>query len=261
MKDDERAELRERLLVLKEGAPYQLAMMALSIAVLAVMVVDLAFPLHPETRQLLGHFDFLACLVFLTDFGLSLHTAPDRWRYLRTWGWLDLLSSIPQLEALRWGRGARVLRVVRMLRAVRAAKTLGRWLIARRAEGAFWVSVVLAVLVLFTSSVAVLVIERDAPGANIQGADDALWWAFVTITTVGYGDRYPVTDAGRVLASLLMVAGAGLFGTFTAVVASWFVGERTERREDELQTLRAEVAALRASLEERLPPPPAREDG
>lgn len=69
------------------------------------------------------------------------------------------------------------------------------------------------------SAIAILQVERD-PNSNIKTAEDALWWSYVT-TTVGYGDRYPVTTEGRLIASVLMTAGVGLFGTFTAYIASF----------------------------------------
>ena len=69
--------------------------------------------------------------------------------------------------------------------------------------------------------------------SNIKTAEDALWWSFVTVTTVGYGDLYPVTTAGRIIAAALMTVGVALFGTFTAYVASWFVQQREEQEEEE----------------------------
>ena len=82
-------------------------------------------------------------------------------------------------------------------------------------------------------SIAILQVEDD-PNSNIKTAEDAIWWAYVTITTVGYGDKFPVTTEGRVIAELLMTVGVGLFGTFTAYLASWFVREtkKEEGREN-----------------------------
>jgi voltage-gated potassium channel len=81
------------------------------------------------------------------------------------------------------------------------------------------------------SSVAILQVEDD-PTGNIKTAEDALWWSYVTITTVGYGDKYLVTSEGRLIAAFLMTAGVGLSGTFTGYVASWFVEERNDGHED-----------------------------
>lgn len=96
-------------------------------------------------------------------------------------------------------------------------------LFKNKAEGAFTSVSVVAVLFIIFSSIAILQVEDD-PESNIKTAEDALWWAYTTVTTTGYGDKYPVTTEGRIVAALLMTAGVGLFGTFTAFVASWFVG-------------------------------------
>ena len=82
-------------------------------------------------------------------------------------------------------------------------------------------------------AIAILKFEKDAKGSTITTAEDALWWAYVTITTVGYGDKVPVTTEGRIIAAALMSVGVGLFGTFTAYVASWFVAKKVESDEEE----------------------------
>jgi voltage-gated potassium channel len=82
-------------------------------------------------------------------------------------------------------------------------------------------------------AIGMLEVEHDAPGSKIKTAEDALWWAYVTITTVGYGDVVPVTREGRMIAAVLMTVGVGLFGTFTAYVASWFVEKKEEERQEE----------------------------
>ena len=80
--------------------------------------------------------------------------------------------------------------------------------------------------------------------ANIQGAGDALWWAFVTVTTVGYGDKYPVTHGGRIIAAIAMTAGVGLFGTFTGFVAAWFLKPGEREQEDELELMRRKLESI-----------------
>jgi voltage-gated potassium channel len=91
-----------------------------------------------------------------------------------------------------------------------------------KAEGTFTSVGVIALLLVIFSALAILQVEDD-PNSNIKTAEDALWWAYVTITTVGYGDRFPVTTEGRLIASLLMTAGVGLFGTFAGYISSLFI--------------------------------------
>ncbi len=108
----------------------------------------------------------------------------------------------------------------------------------------------MTLLLVVVASAAIMSFE-DVPQANIKGVEDALWWAVVTMTTVGYGDRYPVTSEGRLVGALLMIAGVGLFGTFSGFVASWFIAPRSREQESELELLRQEIAALRRAIEKR----------
>ena len=101
-----------------------------------------------------------------------------------------------------------------------------------RTQGALTAAAIIAVLMVIFSSIAILQVEDD-PSSNIKTAEDAIWWSYVTITTVGYGDRFPVTTEGRIIAALLMTVGVGLFGTFTAFLASWFVGENKKEHAEE----------------------------
>lgn len=138
------------------------------------------------------------------------------------WGWIDLVSSIPMVGVLRVGRIFRLIRLLRIIRAFRSTKKLVYHLFINKAEGAFVSVFSIAILLLIFCSIAILQVETD-PNSNIKTAEDAIWWAYVTITTVGYGDKFPVTTEGRVIAAILMTAGVGLFGTFTAYVSSWFL--------------------------------------
>ncbi|HYR27628.1 MAG TPA: potassium channel family protein, partial [Thermoanaerobaculia bacterium] len=83
-------------------------------------------------------------------------------------------------------------------------------------------------------------------------ADDAVWWAFATLTTVGYGDKYPLSGEGRFIAALLMTAGVGLFSAFSATLAAWFLAPEDEATDAEIAGLREEVAKLRRAVEERM---------
>ena len=135
-----------------------------------------------------------------------------------------------------------------MLRGLRATKLLATMVVNRRAENAFLAASLVAILLVVFCSIAVLNFE-SVPDANIVGPDDAIWWAFATITTVGYGDRYPITGEGRIVAAILMAAGVGLFGTFSGFLAAWFIGPEVEESDNDLVALRQEVAALRESVD------------
>ncbi len=220
---------------------WQLIMLFLSVYVLGALFVDTAFQLPEETSSLLDQIDNAVCLIFIGDFICNVFNSTPKRKYLK-WGWIDLISSIPNLQILRWGRFFRLVRILRLLRGVRSTKQIIKFLFANRAKGTFAsVAMISFVLVVF-GAIAILNFETS-PESNIQTASDALWWAFVTITTVGYGDYYPVTLIGRIIATALLVAGVAMFGTFTAFVASFFVqssgGDAAKNEDLVLSELRA----------------------
>lgn len=193
----------------------------LSIYVLGALLVDTVFVLPDETKRLLSFIDTSICAFFFIEFSVRFYKAKNKLKFLK-WGWVDLLSSIPMIDFLRAGR---ILRLIKLLRIIRAFKTTHHFvhhIFANKARGALTSVTVIAILLVIFSAIGILQVETD-PHSNIKTAEDAIWWAYVTITTVGYGDRFPVTTEGRVIAAVLMTAGVGLFGTFTAYVASLFV--------------------------------------
>ena len=230
-------------------SPYQFFVLVLSLGAIASLAVEGAVEIGGEARTVLDYADNAVCALFFLDFLLNLRAAPNRWRYLVTWGWIDLLSSVPAVDALRWGRAARVFRILRVLRAVKSTRIVAGLIIAQRRQSAFLAAVLLAVLLLIVSSLAMLRFEAGA-GGSIRTAQDAMWWAMATMTTVGYGDTYPVTPEGRLVAVFLMIAGIGVFGTFSGLVASWFLSPQSAAATSELDEIRAAVADLQRRLPE-----------
>lgn len=238
-------------------SPFQVAVLVLSLFVFAVLAIQLVVPLDPELDRLTTWIDDAVCVVLFVDFVVRFRRAESKREFLR-WGWLDLVAAIPVIDVLRWGRALRVLRVLRLIRAIRSLRALLTIVFERRGTGGIVTVGTVAFLTISLAAIAILVVEpRDE--ANITTAADALWWAFATVTTVGYGDVYPVTDAGRAIAAALMIIGVGLFGVLSGSVASLFLGgdERAEEAAEktalahELRTIREEVAALRSELDAR----------
>ena len=233
----------------KESAPYQAFILALCAYALFSMLYVVVLRPDPEIAAVLSYADAAVCAVFFIDFLLTLRRSENRLRYLYTWGWLDLLSSIPTLDVARWGRVARLARLLRILRVVRATKTIGQLVLERRTESTFLAASLAALLVLVVGSISILHVETDS-ASNIKGAEDAVWWSLTTMTTVGYGDRFPVTSERRFVAALLMSAGVGLFGMVSGLLAAWFVAVPAKSDTDEVQALKDEVERLRALLGE-----------
>jgi voltage-gated potassium channel len=181
-------------------------------------------------------------VIFAVDLLVRLRFAERRWSFLRR-NWLDVVTlAVPMLRPLR------------ALRVVVALNVLGR---RGRAfvRGKVVAYVGAAVVVVgFVAALAVLDAERANAEANIQSFGDALWWAATTVTTVGYGDRFPTTTEGRFVGVGLMVTGIALVGVVTAALASWFVEKVAEvqaaedRTESEVSDMAVEVRALRRDL-------------
>lgn len=201
----------------------RLVILILSVFSLLIIAAMELLPMEPETYRLLGIIDLLICIVFFSDFLGQLYKAESRWRYLYTWGWIDLIASIPSVDAFRWARTARIIRILRVLRAIRSIRYMLRILGYYRRRSAVFVTSLVVFLSLAIGSMAILHFEMDAEGSNITNAEDALWWAWVTITTVGYGDYAPVTGGGRIVAAVLMFVGVGLFSSLSGLIASWLL--------------------------------------
>jgi len=234
--------------------PYQLFMLALCLWGLLVLGAGTFFPISDTTRTILDYADNIVCMLFLFDFVNSFIRAPRKVHYLLTWGWIDLLSSIPTVEAFRWGRAARVMRILRVLRGVKSARLLASFVMMRRAESAFLAASLLALLLIVCCSIAILQFEATAADSNIRTADDAMWWAVTTMTTVGYGDTYPVTAEGRIVAVFLMAAGVGVFGTVSGLVASWFLSPAAQETDSDLTEVKELLREIRDRRDVKGPP-------
>jgi voltage-gated potassium channel len=204
-----------------KNAGYEIFVGILSI--LSIVNIVLAFFAEdPNLETVLRIMNGLFSIIFLGDFSYRLFTAESKFQYFfRQFGWADLLASLP-FEAAKILRIFRLVRVVRLLR-VYGVKNITNGLIKDRAGSALLTLLLMGILVLEFGSLEILHLEQYAPDANITSASDALWYVIVTISTVGYGDQFPVTNGGRLFGSLIIIIGVGIFGTFTGYLANVFL--------------------------------------
>jgi voltage-gated potassium channel len=174
--------------------------------------------------------------IFVVDLVVRLALADERLRYLGRY-WYDLLVVVlPLLRPLR------LLRLIPLLSVLnRRAQTGLRGRVAIYVAGG-------VSLLAFVAALAVLDVERSSPDANISDFGDAIWWAVTTMTTVGYGDHYPVTSFGRVVAFGLMLGGIALLATVTATLAAWLV-ETVAAEKEQAEDLHATIRRLEAKVD------------
>jgi voltage-gated potassium channel len=225
-------------------------LMILSLVFVFVLIAPLAFPhLTPDQLDAINTANIAIWLVFLVDYLVRFYLSPERWRFVRTHVVDLLVVAVPFLRPLR------LLRLFAIL--AEFTRRTQRSLAGRATVLVFTV----AAVIMTVCAVVVFNVERSDPSSNIKTFPDALWWAVSTVTTVGYGDKYPSTEGGRAVAVILMLTGIALVGTMTAAIAAWFVGstQKANRRaaeedEDQAQAERsmllAEVSAVRAALDQ-----------
>ena len=219
--------------------------LVLVVAIVSLLLVILETFLHvpPAVLSVLRTVDTLSCVVFLADVFVRWRREKFAANYWR-WAWIDVLASIPfepafrSLQAIRIYRFIRLIRILKKLSTLTSGTSLNEKLLALPG--------VALVMVLF-STMLIVEVERSAPNATIKNGGDALWWALTTVTTVGYGDTFPVTGEGRLIASVLMLVGIALFGSMSAIVTSKLILPKETRDHEEL---RKEVRALHAEIRE-----------
>ncbi len=215
-----------------KNTTYEVFIVALTLLSIANLLLIYLIP-NTVVDEVIYLMDGFWSLIFLGDFLYRLFSADSKTTYfLRRYGWTDLLGSLP----LPLFKLLRLVRVVRSLRLMRkdGSKRLLQVYLDNRAQSTFITLVLLIFLVLEFGAMAIVQIEAPSPDSNINTAWDGLWYTFVTITTVGYGDLYPVTNIGRSLGMITMLAGVGLFGTFTGYLSNIFLTPKKERQMSDL---------------------------
>jgi voltage-gated potassium channel len=205
---------------------YEIFMFAISLLSYINLILLLVLS-EGESTRVIFLVDVLIAAIFFIDFISRFLSVKDKRKYFfRQFGWADLLSSIP-LSLFNIFRAFRIGRLIRVIRRS-GGKNVIRLLVAKIPEAALYGVFFLILVVLEFGSIGVLMAESGDPNANIKTASDALWWVYVSITTVGYGDRYPVTNLGRMVGVFTLTVGVGLFGVVTAYIANAFLGKKAE---------------------------------
>jgi len=196
---------------------YEIFIALISILSVFNMFLIIIPGVNPNAVDVVFTVNAFLTLMFVYDFGLRLYKAPSRsFYFFHDYGWADLFAIVPFFRILR------LFRIVKAYRLVHAYgfRNLRDFLSANRVESALYILVFSVIVIIQSGSYLVLIAESMSPVANIKTANDAMWWTYVTITTVGYGDQYPVTALGRGVGIMVMTTGVAVFATFAGYVSN-----------------------------------------
>jgi voltage-gated potassium channel len=228
-----------------KSTTYEFFILAVSVVSIVNLGLAAVLPFRSQSWWLVAIMDIALTIIFVVDFALRLTSAPSKRRYLRHGGGVfDLLACLPGLRVFRLFRIVRAIRIVRGMGGPRVLRELRDGL----ASGTLYFVVFFGIFVLEFVGLLVLHFEEDAPGANITTASDALWWGYVTATTVGYGDQFPVTAGGRIAGLVMLTVGVALFATFSGFLANAFLSAK--RSESPAPAAASDVAATLREAEE-----------
>jgi voltage-gated potassium channel len=220
---------------------YEMFVLALVLMSLVNWVLILLMRPTPAQDQVVWIMNVGLSVFLLLDFAYRLWRHPHRWNFLiHHNGWLLLLGSLP----LPFAGSLRLIWAWLALRLLRRSdyRQMGNIVVKRRAQSTLLTAVLAAIVMLEIGAVLILDAESASTSANIKTGIDALWWNIVTLATVGYGDKYPVTTTGRVIGVVVIVVGVGLFSALTSFLAQWFI--RPRAADNQPQTANAEIQNL-----------------
>jgi len=221
---------------------YELFIAAVSILSVFNMLLAYIPGVDQDAINVVALINAVLTLLFIFDFSLRLATAPSRSHYFfRDYGWADLLAVIPALRIFRLFRIYKAYRIIHKY----GGRYILSYLSTNRAASALYILVLMVILIIESGGFMVLQAERAATSANIQTAGDAIWWTYVTITTVGYGDRFPVTTQGRLVGILVMTTGVAVFATFAGLISSKLLAPPAKEEEPAEQPQAGEDQAAR----------------
>jgi voltage-gated potassium channel len=189
-----------------------------SLISILVVIASLFMEKGSELFQLAVYYDWAFCTVFILDFLVQFIKAKSKKEYLvNKGGLIDLVGSVPIIMEIRFLRFFRIFRVFRAFKSYKIARDFIR---VNRQNAIYTAVFIVITFFIIATSFAVLYLEQDA--GNIQTAQDTIWWTFITVTTVGYGDYYPITAGGKFFASILIFNGFIAFGTLISFINTTF---------------------------------------
>lgn len=192
--------------------------------------------LKPSTLQFLNAFEFFSVAVFTIEYLIRIYTADKKMSYVFSfYGIIDLLAILPFYLAfvidLRAAKAFRLFRLFRLLKLVKYSKTMDKFQKAIfNAKEEFVIFFILTIIMFYLASIGIYYFENNAQPEVFRSIFDSMWWAVATLTTVGYGDVYPVTVGGKIFTTIMLLIGLGVVGIPAGIVAAALSEVNSENR-------------------------------
>lgn len=218
------------------GRVFALTVQFLILVSLVSFTLDTLPNIGPTVKSVLGIIEYVTVAIFTLEYLLRIYVASNKLRFMFSfYGMVDLLAILPfyissgvDLRAVRVFRFLRLLRILKLARYNSAIRRFHRAFVIVREELALFG--VVALIILYLSAVGIYYFENEAQPDQFQSVLHSLWWAVTTLTTVGYGDMYPVTAGGKLFTFLVLIVGLGVVAVPTGLIASALTQARDEER-------------------------------
>lgn len=221
------------------GKTYEICMLIIVLLFVFVLTIQSVQSIEIKYGRLLDFFDYIITAIFFLDYILRIYISENRIKYIFSFnGLVDLISILPtlipktilDLRAIRVVRSIRIFRLFKLTRYTRATEMLSR--VFKKEKEVLLITFVIAISLIYISAVLIYGFENADQPEVFRDIPTSLWWAVATMTTVGYGDMYPITSAGKIIASMLIFVGIGIIAIPSGVISAGFLYELQEERKD-----------------------------
>jgi voltage-gated potassium channel len=212
---------------------FEVVVLTFTIYILFSLGWQILVPVDPEVVKLLSFFDMISCIIFLIDWYRRFQMAENRLKFSLI-NSLDLIASIPFLYVFTYVGYVKFIRLIRIFRIIKIFGGVNRVIYYLRTNKIHAIKLIFSIMflmIMITSPVLILNVEHNV--GNIKTAEQALWWSYCTLSTIGYGDFYPVTTVGRILAVFVSVGGISLFGLASGITIDYFVKSHKDEKIDD----------------------------
>lgn len=215
---------------------YHYVRVSISIMCLLIMFIE-TLVAGPKLTEFLKY----GCFLFIFDFIYRLYLSNNRKKFLRL-SWFDLLLCLP-FYSLPWLTVGITIRCIKVIIEF----------ILEKIDSAFNSMICFALLLISFATISIMQFET-LPECNIKNGYDAIWWSICTITTVGYGDKFPITDGGRIVSVMLMICGIGLFGALVGYISTIFTDKEKNNNNtiDTIEELSEQIEELKKNLKNEI---------